>query len=410
MNTTSIKRLATIVICLLSLNAVMAQTVKSYDSYRGLVMAGYQGWFSTPDDGGQRGWYHYQGKQGFKPGSTNVDLWPDVSEYAKTYESPFTFDDGSHAYLFSSRDASTVDTHFRWMYEYGIDGVFVQRFVVDQKWPLGKAHHDTVLDNCIRSATKYGRAVCVMYDLSGMQKGDQRVVLNDIQQLASKYKLFEHSKIPSYLYHNGKPLVAVWGVGFNDERKYGFDETEAIIKGLKQMGYSVLIGVPGYFRDMKGDALKDRRLHEQIKMCDIVLPWFVGRYDEASFPIFQQHIIDDMKWARQNNIDYAPVVFPGFSWNNMNFPKRNNTSMPRNKGSFFKKQLNFNVNNGAQMIYIAMFDEIDEGTAIFKIARRVPTPTGGSEFVPLEKGVKSDHYLKLAGKAAKKLRKKLKIK
>ena len=59
-----------------------AQQTKSYDSYKGLVMAGYQGWFSTPDDGGKRGWYHFQGKDGtFRPGSTNVDLWPDVSEY-----------------------------------------------------------------------------------------------------------------------------------------------------------------------------------------------------------------------------------------------------------------------------------------------------------------------------------------
>lgn len=410
MNTKPISVILMAAFCFLAVTFATAQTVKTYNSYRGLVMAGYQGWFSTPDDGGNRGWYHYQGKQGFKPGSTNVDLWPDVSEYEKTYESPFTYDDGTKARLFSSRDASTVDTHFRWMYEYGIDGVFVQRFVVDQKWPLGKAHHDTVLDNCIRSATKYGRAVCVMYDLSGMQKGDEKVVLNDIQQLARKYKLFDHSKIPSYLYHNGKPLVAVWGVGFNDVRKYGFEETEAIIRGLKQMGYSVLIGVPGYFRDMKGDALKDKRLHQQIRMCDIVLPWFVGRYDAKSFASFQHRIIEDMAWARQNKVDYAPVVFPGFSWRNMNYPKTNTAFMPRNKGSFYKAQLDFNVKNGAEMIYVAMFDEIDEGTAIFKISRRVPTPTGGSDFLPLEKGVKSDHYLKLTGKAAKKLRKRLGIK
>lgn len=410
MNTKPISVILMAAFCFLAVTYATAQTVKTYNSYRGLVMAGYQGWFSTPDDGGNRGWYHYQGKQGFKPGSTNVDLWPDVSEYEKTYESPFTYDDGTKARLFSSRDASTVDTHFKWMYEYGIDGVFVQRFVVDQKWPLGKAHHDTVLDNCIRSATKYGRAVCVMYDLSGMQKGDEKVVLNDIQQLARKYKLFDHSKIPSYLYHNGKPLVAVWGVGFNDVRKYGFEETEAIIRGLKQMGYSVLIGVPGYFRDMKGDALKDKRLHQQIRMCDIVLTWFVGRYDAKSFASFQHRIIEDMAWARQNKVDYAPVVFPGFSWRNMNYPKTNTAFMPRNKGSFYKAQLDFNVKNGAEMIYVAMFDEIDEGTAIFKISRRVPTPTGGSDFLPLEKGVKSDHYLKLTGKAAKKLRKRLGIK
>jgi len=59
------------------------------------------------------------------------------------------------------------------------------------------------------------------------------------------------------------------------------------------------------------------------------------------------------------------------------------------------------------MIYVAMFDEIDEGTAIFKCATKVPV--GKSTFVPIEEGVKSDHYLKLVGKAAKTLRKERRV-
>ena len=58
---------------------------------------------------------------------------------------------------------------------------------------------------------------------------------------------------------------------------------------------------------------------------------------------------------------------------------------------------------GAEMIYVAMFDEIDEGTAIFKCAKKVPV--GESLFVPLEEEVESDHYLKLVGEAGKVLRK-----
>lgn len=381
---------------------------KSYDTYHGLVMAGYQGWFSTPGDGGNRGWYHYQRKGVFKPGSAGVEMWPDVSEYEKTYESPFTLDNGSKARLFSPRDYSTVDTHFRWMREYGVDGVFMQRFVVDQKWPEGKAHHDAVLDHAMRAARKYERAVCVMYDLTGMKSGDEQVVLTDIQQLAAKYRLFDHALCPSYLYHNGKPLVAVYGIGFNDGRKYGFSETEKIIRGLKQMGYSVLVGVPGYWRTLNKDTEKDLRLHQQIKMCDIVLPWLVGRYNEKSFESFKQRILDDMRWAKANHVDYVPLCFPGFSWHNLHYPqKAPGEDIPRNKGSFYKKQLDFCVKNGAQMLYIAMFDEIDEGTAIFKLASKVPAATNGSRFVPLEKGVKSDLYLKLTGKAAKKLKKRI---
>ena len=36
---------------------------------------------------------------------------------------------GKPAYLFSSRNPKTVSRHFRWMKEYGLDGVLVQRFV-----------------------------------------------------------------------------------------------------------------------------------------------------------------------------------------------------------------------------------------------------------------------------------------
>ena len=31
----------------------------AFTSYKGLVMAGYQGWFNAPDDGADRGWNHY---------------------------------------------------------------------------------------------------------------------------------------------------------------------------------------------------------------------------------------------------------------------------------------------------------------------------------------------------------------
>ena len=56
---------------------------------------------------------------------------------------------------------------------------------------------------------------------------------------------------------------------------------------------------------------------------------------------------------------------------------------------------------GASMIYQAMFDEMDEGTAIFKCTN--DPPVGESRFLTLE-GLPSDHYLWLAGMGGRLLR------
>ena len=54
------------------------------------------------------------------------------------------------------------------------------------------------------------------------------------------------------------------------------------------------------------------------------------------------------------------------------------------------------------MLYVAMFDEVDEGTAIFKCTNDPPT-CDGAAFLTYE-GLPSDHYLKLVGDAGKLLR------
>ncbi|MDE6854914.1 MAG: xylosidase [Muribaculaceae bacterium] len=379
--------------------------VSTFDSYRGLVMAGYQGWFNAEGDSENRGFYHYTGRNGFRPGSATVDMWPDVSEYEKSYTTEFRMADGSAARVFSSSDASTVDTHFRWMKEYGLDGVFMQRFVGEIKGQSGRSHFNKVLSSAMDAAKKYGRAICVMYDLSGMRPEDSEILLADIKEVADGYGLFDRKTNPSYLYHNGKPLVAVWGVGFDDGRAYGLDDCAAIISGLKDQGYSVMIGVPTHWRELNGDTTSDPALHDIIRQCDIVMPWFVARYTPDTFGNFKGLIADDAKWCADEGLDYAPLVFPGFSWKNM-YGKETH-AIPRNRGGFLQSQIDYSLDAGAKMLYVAMFDEIDEGTAIFKCATEVPVDSLGTSFVPIEDGLGSDHYLKIVGNAAKTLKKRI---
>ncbi|MBE9661706.1 glycoside hydrolase family 71/99-like protein [Mucilaginibacter myungsuensis] len=380
----------------------------AFKNYKGLVMAGYQGWFNAQGDGGNRGWNHYVSRGKFEPGFTNIDVWPDVSEYPKTYKTPFKLADGSDAYVYSSHDESSTEVHFRWMKEYGVDGVFVQRFIGDVQGTRGREHNNTVLGNALKYADKYGRAISLMYDLSGMRAGGDSLVIKDFKKLIDSMKLTSRGNKQTWLYHNGKPLIAVWGVGFNDNRRYGLAEAERIIDFLKNDpvygGCSVLLGVPTYWRDFGNDTEKDPQLHDLLKKVDIIHPWLVGRFNEASYPKFQSRIAEDIAWCKANKLDYVPTVFPGFSWHNMN-PKATQDQIPRNRGSFYWKQINGAINGGAEMIYVAMFDEVDEGTAILKTSKN--PPVGLSNFVKIEDDIPNDYYLYLTGQAAKTLRKQI---
>jgi hypothetical protein len=127
----------------------------------------------------------------------------------------------------------------------------------------------------------------------------------------------------------------------------------------------------------------------------------VGRFgkpeDAASYA--ERTVKLDLSWCRQAKLDYLPVVFPGFSWHHMHAGKLD--QIPRLKGRFYWAQWLGLKKAGATMAYVAMFDEVDEATAIFKCENDVPEIDGG--FVTYE-GLPSDAYLKLTGSGGKLLR------
>jgi hypothetical protein len=101
---------------------------------RGKVMCGYQGWFRAPGDAANLGWVHWSREQKrIAPETLAFEMWPDVRELGtqEIYAAPdFTHSDGRQAYLFISDNAVTVQRHFEWMRDYGIDGAWLQRFAV----------------------------------------------------------------------------------------------------------------------------------------------------------------------------------------------------------------------------------------------------------------------------------------
>jgi hypothetical protein len=369
----------------------------------GKVMTGYQGWFNCEGDGANLGWTHWAHDlfQPLGPGNVSADLWPDLSELTPEERFPtgFTLPDGSAAEAFSSFHRETVLRHFRWMREYGIDGAFVQRFANGLRNKILRHHKDVVLANCREGANREGRAYAVMYDLSGIRGGETSAVMEDWLLLREKMKIGED---PAYLLHRGKPLVALWGIGFNDDRKYTLTECHDLVGFFKAEGCSVMIGAPTGWRELDRDALPDPALHGILRLADVVSPWTVGRYRNPEE--VERHADKvwkpDLEWCRQEKLDYLPVVFPGFSWHNLN-PESPIGEIPRLGGEFLWSQFAATKAAGADMIYVAMFDEVDEGTAIFKCTNE--PPVGTDPFLTYE-GLPPDQYLWLTGEGGRLLR------
>ncbi len=361
---------------------------------KGKVMVGYQGWFNCEGDGADLGWTHWakNRRKMFAPGNVTVDLWPDVSELdaAERYATDFKNADGSIAEVFSSGNRETVLRHFRWMGDYGIDGAFIQRFANGLSQPGNKQHKDRVLSHAREGANQFGRSFAVMYDLSGLPTGGVGIVRDDWTKLQAEWKV---GVDPAYQRHEGAPLVAIWGVGFTGDRKYGLGECLELVQWLKSEGCAVMLGVPSFWREGVRDATSDPVLHSILKLADIVSPWSVGRYrTPAQATIHAANVWQaDREWCLEHGLDFLPVAFPGFSWKNLHGGELD--EIPRLKGEFLWSQVVGAQRAECDMLYIAMFDEVDEGTAIFKCTN---TPPVGAPFLTYE-DLPSDHYLRLVG-------------
>jgi hypothetical protein len=431
-------------------SAKTATSTEDYKNYSlvGKVMCGYQGWFNCPNDGTSRGWVHWgKGKGGdspFTPSTCHVDIWPDMSEMGTDEKYAATgFDvNDNHYYVFSSHNRKTVLRHFRWMQDYGIDGVYLQRFaneVIDQNSTNTRfADRNDVLSYCKNGANMYGRKYAVMYDLSGIRTGQMPLVMRDWKYLVDTMKITRDSKDIAYMYHNGKPVVAVWGIGFESKKhkRYSLAECEQLIDFLKNDpvygGCTVMVGVPSFWRSQTRDSVNDVNLHAVIATADIISPWSVGRFKmvsgAADYNQTDTYAADvwagDVKWCARKNLEYLPVVFAGYSYHNASSKKPLN-EIPRWGGDFLWRQFYDAQKAGATMIYVAMFDEVDEGSAILKGANSTNAAEAGAStapsvprfvlyredlagqgpgYVPSGARLPTDHYLWLAGQGGKMLR------
>ena len=416
MDTAQKTRLTIVAIVLVlgvTLNSHSIAAAKEQDNkLRGKVFCGYQGWFGAPGDGTGIGFDNYRFAGVFKPGVCVIDYWPDLTEFGEDekYETEFRHADGSVAHLFSAANPNTVDRHFRWMDQYGIDGIFLQRFGWALKQPLTLRHRNQVLQNVRNSAAQHQRLWALMYDLTSLEAGDiAKHVIPDFKKLARDHRLANDSL---YAQLNGKPVVGIWGVGFNDRRAYTLEECRQLVDFMKNDsefgGHAVMLGVPYYWREQRQDALADSQLHAILKQADVISPWSIGRYQsvEQARRLTKSTLPSDMKWAEKHNLAYLPVIFPGFSWHNLAAAEGRNgplDQIPREGGRFLWSQATSVADASLDMVYVAMFDEMNEGTCIFKCSDN--PPVGESPFLTYAADqLPSDHYLWLTGQIGRLMR------
>ncbi len=388
-----------------NLRRSMAAWRKMTGSLDGMVLCGYQGWFRTGGDGSNNGWSHYAVNGKFEPGHSHIEMWPDVSELGpeERFATPFRHADGRVAEVFSSVKEPTIRRHFRWMKEHGIDGVFLQRFGAPALDPRFRGPMDEVMKHCRASAIAEGRKWALMYDLSGVKAENFVRVNEDRRQLMHEGPLKDRGA--EYLTYRGKPLIALWGLGFND-RPPVLKEWEFLVRQCRDDGFAVMLGVPCYWRSLDRDAIADAELHRIMGLADIVSPWAVGRFGtpEDAAARVDKLLKPDLAWCREHGLDYLPVVFPGFSWQNLQRSRGAEAkfdAIPRRGGKFLWSQAVAAKQAGAKAVYVAMFDELDEGTAIFKTSQ--DPPVGASRFLS-EPGLPTDHYLWLTGEIGAMLR------
>jgi len=390
----------------------LTQEVVDNSTLKGKVICGYQGWFNCPGDGSSPGniWVHWsRSGESIGPGLYTVEMWPDLSECDpdELYRAGgVTLTNGKPGHLFSSANLKTVTRHFKWMRDAGIDGVFLQRFICETRKRADEfKNRNIVLNNVRQAANTFGRVFALEYDCINVPNTTLfKDITRDWKYLADTHRI---TADPRYLRHNGKPVVIIWGLGFkSSSRDFSPELSLKIIDFFRNDpvygGNYCIGGVPSGWRTLEWDARTDTRWTKVYRKWDALLPWTVGRYrtpDEV-----HEHKAErwepDIRLTKRLGIEYIPVVWPGFSWDNLKELPHNDSIKRRLGGKYLWSQVHAVCSAGAETIFVAMFDEVDEATAVFKVSDTHPT-TG--HWITNE-GLPNDWYMRLAGAAGEMLR------
>lgn len=393
------------------------QTPAKHDTLANRLVVGFQGWFKCPQDASLNHrwghWFTYRSPSddnNVTPARVHFDLAPDTRELTpeERCPTPFTTQDGRPFVLYSDENPRTVLRQFQWMAKYDVDAAALQRFVVGiepERTAAFRQGQDKVLHNALDAADATGRGFYVMYDIAGTPPNEwAHVLVDDWKKLLAEGV----TKRPSYQYHHGRPVLAIAGPGLNS-RQATAQQTLEVVRQLREAsepygGLTLIIAGGSGWRTLNYDVQSAPEWAQVYRSFDIVSPWTVDRYkDKASFDKFVvERIRPDLAQTKRDSIEFMPIVYPGTSQHNLSISEKGSDTqsinrVPRDCGQFIWTQAARDKREGANMLYVAMFDEVDEGTAMFKLAQPADDPREVSMLSLDADGCKlpSDWYLRV---------------
>jgi hypothetical protein len=274
------------------------------------------------------------------------------------------------------------------MQQNGCDTAALQRF--DPNSSEGPTR-DAMATKVRIAAETYGRKFYIMYDVTdwfNMQSEIKADWTNKMSALTAS---------SAYARQNGKPVVDIWGFGFNDSN-HPWDAPTCldVVNWFKGQGCYVIGGVPREWRTSSGGSRSGYLgVYHAFNMLS---PWMVGAIGNIADAdnAYNTYTVPDLADCRANGVDYQPCVLPG-----------DLSARQRAHGDFMWRQFYNMVRAGCSSVYISMYDEYGEGNQIAKTAENSSMNPSNSGLLTLDEdgtACSSDYYLRLTADGGKMLK------
>lgn len=369
-------------------------------AFQNKSFAGYQIWHRAGNNAAD--WVHWSYGNVPAPGShvnVHVASFPDLSEYPDSvlYATNLgNLGNGRPTGLYNASDKAIIDRQMGWLQKAGLDGVAVQRFV----GPIGKGvtiTPESHLTNVRVAAEATGRLFYICYDLNGADANIvNRMKLDWVYEIEQMRAL---TSSPNYATVNGKPVVEIWGVGYEQATAA---QCAGMISFLQSRGCYVIGGTPREWRTNPAPGFVN-----VFKSLNAISPWTVGAYNDipGSNNYLTNFMVGDKTYCNTNGMDYLPVAFAGSA----NWLAADGTfsQTDREGGKLLWQQVLNAKSIGLTAVYYAMLDEFEESTNLINGAVDYFDLPVNQYFETFSKDgiwTSSDYYLRLAARAARTLR------